>query len=415
MAGIQVRFERVSGLDVHRDTIAACVRVPGTKSERREEVRTFGTMTADLLALRQWLQEHGVTHVAMEATGVLWKPVYYALEDTFTVLLVNPGHIKNVPGRKTDVKDSAWIAQLLECGLLSASFVPPKPIRELRDLTRYRTELVHERTREVQRLHKVLQDAGVKLSSVATDIMGASGRAMVEALIAGTRDATALADLAKGLLRKKLPELRRALEGRFDAHHAFMASRIVAHIDYLEAEIEEMTRQIEEALRPFAAEVERLSTIPGVKGTTSAVIVAEIGVNMKQFPSDKHLASWAGLAPGNNESAGKHKRCGTKPGDKWLRRALVQSANAAVKKRDTRLAGLYYRLRRQMDHKKAIVAVAHEILRIGYHVLARAKTYEELGRDYFDRTQKEAVKTRYVRKLERMGFEVKLVAKPGVA
>ncbi|MFN3484625.1 MAG: IS110 family transposase [Planctomycetota bacterium] len=193
---MQVRFERVSGLDVHRDTIAASVRVPGTKSQRREEVRTFGTMTADLLALRQWLQEHGVTHVAMEATGVLWKPVYYALEGAFTVLLVNPGHIKNVPGRKTDVKDSAWIAQLLECGLLSASFVPPKPIRELRDLTRYRTELVHERTREVQRLHKVLQDAGVKLSSVATDIMGASGRAMVEALIAGTRDASALADMA---------------------------------------------------------------------------------------------------------------------------------------------------------------------------------------------------------------------------
>jgi transposase len=412
---MQVRFERVSGLDVHRDTIAACVRVPGTKSERREEVRTFGTMTADLLALRQWLQEHGVTHVAMEATGVLWKPVYYALEGAFTVLLVNPGHIKNVPGRKTDVKDSAWIAQLLECGLLSASFVPPKPIRELRDLTRYRTELVHERTREVQRLHKVLQDAGVKLSSVATDIMGASGRAMVEALIAGTRDAGALADLARGLLRKKLPELRRALEGRFDGHHAFMATRILAHIDYLETEVEEMTARIEEALRPFATEVERLSTIPGVKGKTSAVIVAEIGVDMKQFPSAKHLGSWAGLAPGNNESAGKHKRCGTKPGDKWIKAALVESANAAVKKNDNRLAGLYYRLRSRLGHKKAVVAVAHEILKIAYHVLARGKTYEELGRDYFDRAQKEAVKSRYVRKLERMGFEVKLVAKDGAA
>jgi transposase len=412
---MQVRFERVSGLDVHRDTIAACVRVPGTKSERREEVRTFGTMTADLLALRQWLQEHGVTHVAMEATGVLWKPVYYALEGAFRVLLVNPGHIKNVPGRKTDVKDSAWIAQLLECGLLSASFVPPKPIRELRDLTRYRTELVHERTREVQRLHKVLQDAGVKLSSVATDIMGASGRAMVEALIAGTRDATALADLARGLLRKKLPELRRALEGRFDTHHAFMASRILAHIDYLETEVEEMTARIEEALRPFAAEVDRLSTIPGVKGKTSAVIVAEIGVDMKQFPSAKHLGSWAGLAPGNNESAGKHKRCRTKPGDKWIKAALVESANAAVKKNDNRLAGLYYRLRSRLGHKKAVVAVAHEILKIAYHMLARGKTYEELGRDYFDRAQKEAVKSRYVRKLERMGFEVKLVAKEGAA
>ncbi len=412
---MQVRFERVSGLDVHRDTITACVRVPEAKSERREEVRTFGTMTADLLALRQWLQEHGVTHVAMEATGVLWKPVYYVLEGAFTVLLVNPGHIKTVPARKTAVKDTAWIAQVLECGLLSASFVPPKPIRELRDLTRYRTELMHERTREVQRLHKVLQDAGVKLSSVATDIMGASGRAMVEALVAGTRDAGALADLAKGLLRKKLPELRRALEERFDAHHAFMASRILAHIDYLEAEVEEISRRIEEALRPFTSEVEKLSSIPVVKAKASAVIVAEIGVDMKQFPSDKHVGSWAGLAPENNESVDKHKRCGTKPGNKWLRAALVESANAAVKKDDTRLAWLYYRLRPRLGHKKAIVAVAHEILRIVYHVLARGKTYEELGRDYFDRAHKEAMKTRYVRKLERMGFEVKLVAKASAA
>jgi transposase len=412
---MQVRFERVAGLDVHRDTVAACVRVPGTKSERREEVRTFGTMTADLLALREWLQEHGVTHVAMEATGVLWKPVYYALEDAFTLLLVNPAHMKNVPGRKTDVKDSAWIAQLLECGLLKASFVPPKPMRELRDLTRYRSELVHERTREVQRLHKVLQDAGVKLSSVASSIMGVSGRAMVEALIGGTRDAGALADLARGLLRKKLPELRRALEGRFDAHHAFMASRILAHIDYLEEEIQEMTRQIEEALRPLSSEVEKLSTIPGVKGKTTAVILAEMGANMSQFPSAKHLASWTGLCPGNNESAGKHKRCGTRAGNKWLRSILVEAALAGIKDQKGRLAGLYYRLRSRLGHKKAVIAVAHEILTIAYHVLARGKTYDELGRDYYDRAQKEAVKTRYVRKLERMGFEVKLVAKEGAA
>jgi transposase len=412
---MQVRFERVCGMDVHRDTIAACVRVGGPKEERQEQVRTFRTMTGELLALRQWLQEQGVTHVAMEATGVYWKPVYYALEDAFTVLLVNPGHIKNVPGRKTDVKDSAWIAQLLECGLLKGSFVPPKPIREMRDLTRYRTELVHERTREVQRLHKILQDAGVKLSSVATNIMGVSGRAMVEALIAGTRDAAALADLARGLLRKKLPDLRRALEGRFGGHHAFMAGRILAHIDYLEEEIEEVTGRIEEVLRPFAAEVERLSTIPGVKGKTSALLIAEIGVDMKQFPSAKHLASWAGLCPGNHESAGKHKRCGTRPGDKWLRAGLVEAALAAIKVRDSRLAGLYYRLRPRLGHKKAVVAVAHEILTIAYHLLARGKTYDELGRDYYDRTQKEAVRNRYVRKLERMGYEVKLVAKDPAA
>jgi transposase len=415
MASFEVQFARVCGLDVHRDTIAAALRTPGPGRERLEVIQTFGTMTADLLALRQWLEENEVTHVAMEATGVLWKPVYYALEDRFNVLLANPAHIKNVPGRKTDVKDSSWIARLLECGLLTASFVPPKPIRELRDLTRYRTELVQERTRQAQRLHKVLQDAGVKLSSVASNILGQSGRAMIEALIGGTRDANALAELARGVLRKKLPELRRALESRFDVHHAFMASRLLGHIDFLEEEIGELTRQIEEVLRPFASEVERLSTIPGVRAKTASVIVAEIGVDMKQFPTAKHLASWAGLCPGNNESAGKHKRCGTRSGDKWLRAALVESALAALKKKDNRLAGLYRRLRSRMGHKKAIVAVAHEILTIAYYVLARGKTYEELGPDYFDRAHKEAAKARYVRKLQRMGFDVQLVAKEGVA
>jgi transposase len=415
MTGVEVQFERVCGLDVHRDTVAAALRVPDSGKERKEEIRTFGTMTADLLALRDWLQTNGVTHVAMEATGVLWKPVYYALEEVFKVLLVNPAHIKNVPGRKTDVKDAAWIARLLECGLLNASFVPPKPIRELRDLTRYRTELIQERTRQAQRLHKVLQDAGVKLASVATNVLGVSGRAMIEALIGGTRDADALADLARGVLRRKLPELRRALEGRFNTHHAFMASRILAHIDFLEEEIGELTHQIEEALRPFVSEVERLSTIPGVKAKTASVIIAEIGVDMRQFPSAKHLASWAGLCPGNNESAGKHKRCGIKPGDKWLKGALVESALAALKKKNNRLAGLYWRLRSRMDHKRAVVAVAHEILTIAYHVLARGKNYEELGKDYFDQAHKEAAMKRYVRKLERMGFDVKLAAREEVA
>lgn len=412
---MQVRFERVCGLDVHRDSIMACVRVPAPGSERREEVRSFGTTTSDLVTLRDWLKAHGVTHVAMESTGVLWKPVYYLLEGEFTVLLVNAAHIKNVPGRKTDVKDSQWIAELLECGLLSASFVPPPPIRDLRDLTRYRTELVQNRTREVQRLHKVLQDAGIKLSSVASNIMGVSGRTMVQALIQGTQDPTVLADLARGVLRKKLPALRKALEGRFRGHHGFLAGEILSLIDYLEESIERVTQQIEECLRPFAEERERLETIPGIKGKTAAVVVAEIGVNMKQFPSAKHLASWAGLCPGNNESAGKHRRTKTRKGDGWLRAALVEAALAAIRSRETSFSGQYSRLRSRLGHKKAVVAVAHSMLVVIYQVLSTGKTYHELGRDYYEKIYKRTAQERLVRQLERLGYNVTLAAKEPAA
>jgi transposase len=408
-------LERVAGFDVHRDTVAVCVRVPGPGSTRQKVVKTFGTMTADLLALRDWLTSQGVTHVAMESTGVLWKPVYYLLEPAFTVILVNAAHMKNVPGRKTDVKDCEWIAELLEHGLLRASFVPPKPIRDLRDLTRHRTVLTQERSRGVQRLHKVLQDAGVKLSSVATDIMGVSGRAMIEALMQGTKDAEVLADLARGRLRAKLPELRKALEGRFRGHHAFLASQILAHIDYLEEAIAEVGRRIEEEMRPFASEVERLQTIAGVGRKTAEIIVAEIGVNMKQFPSARHLASWAGMCSGNNESAGKHKSGRTRKGNGWLRSALVEAALAAIRTRNSYFSAQYGRVMRRRGHKKAVVAVGHSILVIAYHLISRGKSYAELGAKYFEERNREAIERRCRQQLERLGFQVTLSKKEAIA
>jgi transposase len=317
-------IERGCGLDVHKKSIAACVRIPDADEERRQEVRTFGTTAAELLALRDWLDAHGVTHVAMESTGVYWKPVFYVLEEAMTCVLVNPVHMRQVPGRKTDVQDCVWIAQLLEHGLLRGSFVPPVPIRELRDLTRYRKTIVQERTRAINRLHKVLEDADIKLASVATDVLGASGRAMLEALVAGTTDPDTLADLARGALRKKLPALRQALRGRFRAHHAFLLSQILAHVDYVEEAVEAVGEQIGVLIAPFRDDLERLSTIPGVKRRTAEVIIAEIGVDMRMFPSAGHLASWAALCPGNNESAGKHRSGKTRRGNPWLRTALTE-------------------------------------------------------------------------------------------
>jgi len=280
-------IERCCGLDVHRDTVASCVRVPGPNGKRQQEVRTFGTTAAELLALRDWLEAHGVTHVAMESTGVYWKPVFYVLEEAFTCLLVNAAHIKQVPGRKTDVKDCMWIAQCLECGLLRGSFVPPAPIRELRDLTRHRRVLIQERTRAANRLHKLLQDAGIKLASVATNILGVSGRAMLEALVHGTTDPQVLADLARGRLRKKLPALRQALAGRFRPHHAFLVSQLLAHVDYLEEAISLVSEEVEGRLAPFAQHLTQLDTIPGIDKRTAEVLIAELGVDMSYFPSDR--------------------------------------------------------------------------------------------------------------------------------
>jgi transposase len=401
-------IERGAGLDVHRDTVAACVRVPGPNGQRRQEIQTFGTTAAELLALRDWLQAHGVTHVAMESTGVYWKPVFYVLEEAFTCLLVNAAHIKQVPGRKTDVQDCAWIAQCLEHGLLRGSFVPPAPIRELRDLTRHRQVLLQERTRAANRLHKLLQDAGIKLASVATDILGVSGRAMLEALVQGTTDPAVLADLARGKLRKKLPALRQALAGRFRPHHAFLVGQLLGHLDYLDDTIAAVSEEVDDRLAPFAQDLAQLDTIPGINKRTAEVIIAELGVDMSVFPSEHHLASWAGLCPGNNESAGKHKSGKTRKGDRWLRTALTEAALAATHTKNSALGARYRRVMRHRGHHKAVVAVAHAMLRIIYHMLAEGTAYREPGPDYYDRRHQLRVTRRAIQLLERLGYRVTL-------
>jgi len=403
-------LERCCALDVHKNQVTACVHVPDQAGNRSELRAQFSTMTAELLALRDWLQGLGVTHVAMEATGVYWKPVYYLLEDDFELWLVNAQHVKNVPGRKTDVQDAQWLCQLLEHGLVRASFVPPKPFRELRDLTRYRKSLTWERSREANRLQKQLEDANIKLASVASRVLGASGRAMLDELCEGNNDPKALAELAKGKLRKKLPALRQALEGRFSSHHALLVSHLLAHIDYLDETIASLSAEIEERLRPFEHELELLCTIPGVGRITAEVMLAELGPDMSRFPSDRHAASWAAICPGHDESAGKRRSGKTRKGNRWLRTALIEAANSAAgRTRGTYLNAQYLRLKSRRGHAKAIVAVAHSILVSAYHVLERDQTYEELGGDYFiSRVDTEHLTRRLVRQLERLGQTVTL-------
>lgn len=405
--------ERCAGLDVHKDSVTACVRTPGEAGEREQHTHTFGTTTVELLALRDWLASFGVTLVGMESTGVYWKPVYYVLEDEFTCWLLNAQHLRNVPGRKTDVADAAWICQLLEHGLVRPSFVPPKEIRDLRDLTRYRKAMINERGREAQRLEKTLQDAGVKLSSVATNIMGASGRAMLHALVQGTHDPAVLADLAKGVLRRKLPALREALAGRFRAHHALIVSEILAHVDYIDEAIERLSGEVDRLVAPFARQIELLDTIPGVNRRTAEVLLAEIGPDMSRFPSHRHLASWAGMCPGNNESAGKRLSGRTRKGSKWLRHALVESAKAAARSKGSYFSAHYARIKGRRGHGKATVAVAHSILVVSYYVLERQVPYSDLGADYLlTREASEGYKNRLVRQLERLGHKVTLEPLP---
>ncbi len=411
---MQTMIARVCGLDVHKAQLTACVRllVNGVVSE---VIQTFGTTTSDLLALRDWLAAHGVTHVAMESTGVYWKCVYYMLEDEFELLLVNATHIKHVPGRKTDTIDAQWIAQLLACGLLRGSLVPPKPIRELRDLTRYRKALIYERGRAVNRLHKVLEHAGVKLACVATDVMGVSGRAMMRELIEGHADADALAELAKGKLRKKLPELRKALVGRFRTHHAFMLERMLAHIDVLEDDIAALSARIEEQISPFATKVQLLCTIPGVQQRTAEVIIAETGGDMSAFPSAKHLASWAGVCPGQRESAGKRKSSKTRKGSPWLRATLIESARGAARTKESYLSERYRQLARRRGDKKAIIAIAHEILTASYHMLSTGELYRETGPAPLREHAAERARNRAIKQLERLGHKVILEPLPEAA
>ncbi len=343
------------------------------------------------------------------------RPYYYVLEDEFDCLLVNATHIKHVPGRKTDTIDAAWIAQLLACGLLRKSLVAPKPIRELRDLTRYRKALIYERSRAVNRLHKLLEDAGVKLSCVATDVMGVSGRAMMRALIDGHADPDALAELAKGKLRKKLPELRKALEGRFRAHHAFLLERMLAHISELEDDIAAISGRVEEQISPFEQKVELLCTIPGVAQRAAEVLIAETGGDMSAFPSAKHLASWAGVCPGQRESAGKRKSARTRKGSPWLRATLIESARAAARTKETYLSERYRQLARRRGDKKAIIAIAHEILTAAWHMLTNGELYRETGPAPIREHAIERARNRAIRQLERLGHKVTLDELPKAA
>jgi transposase len=403
---MDVVYERCCGLDIHKKTLVACLLTPGAAGQPVKAVRTFGTVTDELLALATWLQDAGCTHVAMESTGVYWKPVWNLLEGQFDLLLVNARHVKAVPGRKTDVKDAEWLADLLRHGLLRGSCVPDRERRELQELTRYRTSLVQERSAEVNRLQKTLEGANIKLGDVATDILGVSGRRMLRALIDGATAATTVAELAQGKLRNKRPALAAALNGQVGAHHRFLLAQQLAHIEHLEAAIAAVSTEIEMRLGPFADELAHLQTIPGVGLRTAQVLMAEIGADISRFPSAGHLASWAGMCPGNDESAGKRRSGRTRPGNRWLRSALIEAAHAAARSNGTYLAAQYRRLAGRRGAKRAAVAVGHSILISVYHLLREGTTYHDLGGNYFDERDRQAVERRLVRRLEALGHKV---------
>ena len=404
---MQVMYERCAGLDVHKKTVVACVLTP-----EGQETRTFGTMTAELLALADWLLACGCTHVAIESTGDYWKPVFNILEGTCEVILVNAQHVKAVPGRKTDVKDAAWLAELLQHGLLRASFIPPVAQRELRDLTRYRSTFIRERVTLINRVQKLLEDANIKLASVASDIMGVSGRAILAALLAGHTEPQALADLAKGRLRTKRELLAQALDGRVKPHHRFVLTELLCQIDGLDETIARFDAQIQAVYGSFEEAVGLLDTIPGVARHTAEMLVAEIGTDMSRFPSADHLAAWAGVAPGHHESAGKRTSGKTRKGNRFLRTTLVQAAHAAVRTKQTYLSAQYRRLASRRGKKRAILAVAHTILVMAYYMLQRQEPYREAGADFFDRLQPEDTARRLVKRLEHLGYHVVLQSLP---
>jgi transposase len=441
---MEVIYPRCAGLDVHKKVVVACRVYTKPNGQKVQETQSFGTTTAELLRLLDWVQEWECTHVAMESTGEYWKPVYNILEGHVEILLVNARHIKNVPSRKTDVKDAEWIADLLRHGLLKGSFVPPPAQRELRDLTRQRSNLVRERAAVVNRLQKVLEDANIKLASVATDVMGVSARAMLEAIVAGQADPSVMAELARGRMRHKREELEQALTGRVREHHRFMLASHLTHVDFLDEQIAQFTEtigsHIEHRMPPiptpppnaspnlssepdkmqaqpltFSQAVELLDTIPGIDRWLAETIIAEIGTDMSRFPSEDHLSSWTGVSPGNNESAGKRRSGKTPPGNRSLRKALVQAAHAAKRTKNTYLAAQYQRLAVRRGKKRAIVAVAHSILVIVYHVLLRHEPYREMGGNYFDERKRESVVNRLVRRLEKLGYQIALEVQPQTA
>jgi transposase len=409
---MEVMFEVCCGLDVHKRSVAACVRQPGPQGRRVSMVRTFATTTRELLRLRDWLTEARCTHVAMESTGVYWRPVYHILEDSQRVLLVNARHVKMVPGRKTDVADCQWLAQLLEHGLLRESFVPPPHIRELRELTRSRRQLIEEHARRANRVQKVLETANIKLGDVATDVLGVSGRAMLKSLVAGERDPGRLADLAHGVLRKKRDALVEALVGRLTEHHVFLLKSLLVEIEFFEQQIALFDRRIQEQTAAVAPALARLDTIPGVGQRSAEQILAELGDDMGRFPSAGHAASWAGMCPGNDESAGKRRSGRTRKGNRWLRATLVECARAATHKRTSYLSAQYRRLVARRGDKKAIVALGHSILVAAWHILKHESEFRDLGADYFDRLQHHRLLRYHSRRLADLGYQVALNPAP---
>ncbi len=400
--------ERCCGLDVHQATVVACLLVGRPEQKPRKVIRTFGTMTVDLIALRDWLRDEGCTHVGMESTGVYWMPVYTILEGQFDLIIGNATHIKQVPGRKTDVKDSEWIADLLRHGLIRRSFVPPKPLRDLRDLLRYRRKLVESAMSERNRTLKLLETANIKLATVASDVFGVSGRCMLRALLAGRLTVAEMANLAKGSLRKKLPQLQTALDGRVEEHHRFLLEMQLERLEQVEASIDRLDQRIDEKLVPYAEPHTRLMQIPGVDRVGAAVLIAELGVDMSVFPSVHHAAAWAGVSPGNNESAGKRKGQPGRKGNIHLTTALVQAATSAARTKGTYLKQKYWRLKARRGPMRAALAIAHKILIAAYHMLAEGVGYKDLGDSYLDRASAVATKRTLVKRLEKLGYHVVL-------
>jgi len=402
---VKVLYERCSGLDVHKDTVVACVRL-AEGSRVRHEVRTFQTTTSELLALADWLSEQGCTHVAMESTGVYWKPVWHVLESSFELLLANATQIRNVPGRKTDVNDATWIADLLAHGLIRASFVPDTPIQELRDLTRTRKQLVREIAQHTLRIQKTLEDANIKTTGLITDILGVSGRAVLEAMIAGETDPQKLLEATSGRLKASPERLRGALGGRVRDHHRFILRLHLKQIDGLNEAVRELEARIEDALEPFRTDIGLLKTIPGVSAVVAAVILAEIGFDMSRFPTASHLVSWAGLCPRSDESAGKRRSTRIRKGAPWLKTILVQAAWAASRKKDSYFRAQFFRLRSRRGPMKAIVAVAASILTSAYYILSRRQPYRDLGSAHFDRLDSTKRAQYLVKRLTDLGFQV---------
>jgi transposase len=409
---MDVILECCCGIDVHKKTLVACL-LKRTGNKTKKDIKRFTTMTNDLLKLREWLYEEDCIHVAIESTGPYWKPVFNILEEAgIDVLLANAKDVKNVPGRKTDMIDSEWIAKLLHFGLIKSSFIPPLNIRELRDMTRYREKLIRMMVSEKNRVQKVLEDANIKLASVATDIFGVSGRAMLGMLLNSKATPDEIAELAKGRLRNKIPQLIEALTGYVSNHHRFMIKKHLEHISYLYKQIEELNYEVKKKVEPYEEQMNNLMTIPGVKERVAQCIIAEIGVNMKQFPTEPHIASWAGVCPGNNESAGKRYSGKTTHGNKWLKAILNQASRAASREKGTYTKAQYHRIARRRGDKRAIVAVSHSILGMSYYILLRNKTYIELGEDYFDKLNKQALVKYHVKRLESLDFTVTL--KPNI-